>query len=120
MSHVSDAILFSPVWVQADLIRQRKLSPIDLTEGYLERIAQWNGSLDACARVTADSARAEAKRATAEIERGHYRGPLHGIPYGAKDLFATAGVATEWGAGCCRGQMFDRDATVVARLRDAG
>ncbi len=120
MSRVSEALLFSPVWALAELIRQRKLSPVDLTEAYLERIAQWNGTLNAFARVTPELARAQAKQAETEIARGRYRGPLHGIPYGAKDLFATAGIATEWGAGCCRGQMFDRDATVVAKLRDAG
>ena len=120
MSRVGEALLFAPVWELSDLIRQRKLSPVDLTEAYLERIAVWGERLNAFARVTPELARAQAKQAETEIARGHWRGPLHGIPYGAKDLFATAGIATEWGAGCCRGQMFDRDATVVTRLREAG
>ena len=120
MSEVSEAILFSPVWVLADLIRLRKLSPVDLTEAYLDRIGRWNGRLSAFARVTPEIARAQAKQAEQEIAQGRWRGPLHGVPYGAKDLFAVAGVETEWGADCCKGQRFDRDAAVVSRLRDAG
>src|SRR5258705_4210762 len=62
----------------------------------------------------------EAPKAEAEVNAGHYRGPLHGIPYGVKDLFSTANVPTEWGAAPCKGQVFNRDATVVRKLRDAG
>ncbi|MEK7329569.1 MAG: amidase, partial [Candidatus Eisenbacteria bacterium] len=77
-------------------------------------------ALNAFARVTPELALAQARAAEKEIDAGRYRGPLHGIPYGAKDLLATAGIATEWGATPCRGQVFDRDATVVRRLREAG
>jgi aspartyl-tRNA(Asn)/glutamyl-tRNA(Gln) amidotransferase subunit A len=101
-------------------IRARSLSPVELTEGYLDRIHRYAPKLNAFARVTPDLALEQARAAESEIARGHYRGPLHGIPYGAKDLFATAGIETEWGARACKGQKFDRDATVVKRLRDAG
>ena len=67
-----------------------------------------------------ERARAEARQAEDEIGRGRWRGPLHGIPYGAKDLFATADAPTEWGAACCAGQQFDHDASVITRLHDAG
>ncbi len=120
MSPVDEATLFASVTELSESIRQRKLSPVELTEGYLERMERWGGRLNAVARATPELARRQAKQAEDEIARGRWRGPLHGIPYGAKDLFATAGVATEWGAGCCAGQMFDQDATVITRLRDAG
>jgi aspartyl-tRNA(Asn)/glutamyl-tRNA(Gln) amidotransferase subunit A len=120
MSRIDEATLFAPVSELSESIRTRKLSPVELTEAYLQRIEHWGGKLNAVARATPDLARRQAKQAEDEINRGRYRGPLHGIPYGAKDLFATAGIATEWGAGCCAGQMFDRDATVVTRLREAG
>src|SRR5436309_35976 len=120
MSRIDEATLFAPVSELSESIRTRKLSPVELTEAYLQRIEHWGGKLNAVARATPDLARRQAKQAEDEINRGRYRGPLHGIPYGAKDLFATAGIATEWGAGCCAGQMFDRDATVITRLREAG
>jgi aspartyl-tRNA(Asn)/glutamyl-tRNA(Gln) amidotransferase subunit A len=104
----------------APKIRARSLSSIDLTDAYLERIERLAARLNAFAKVTADLAREQARAADDEIRRGHYRGPLHGIPYGAKDLLATAGIETSWGAEPCRGQVFDRDATVVRRLREAG
>src|SRR2546426_6139803 len=120
MSRIAEATLFAPVSELAEQIRQRKVSPVELTEAYLARIERWGGRLNAVARATPELSRRQAKQAEDEIARGRWRGPLHGIPYGAKDLFATAGVATEWGAGCCAGQMFDRDATVITRLREAG
>ena len=120
MSAIDEATLFAPVWQLSDRIRQRKLSPVELTEAYLARIERWGPKLNAVAYATPELAREQAKQAETEIGRGKWRGPLHGIPYGAKDLFSTAGIPTEWGAGCCRGQVFDRDATVVTRLRDAG
>jgi aspartyl-tRNA(Asn)/glutamyl-tRNA(Gln) amidotransferase subunit A len=101
-------------------IRARSISSIDLTEAYLARVERHAARFNAFARITADLAREQARAADDEIRRGRYRGPLHGIPYGAKDLLATAGIETTWGATPCRGQVFDRDATVVRRLREAG
>ena len=97
MSLPSADVLFLPVSELSARIKSRHLSPVDLTEGYLARIAKFGPRLNAFARVSPDRARAEARAAETEIARGRYRGPLHGIPYGAKDLFATAGIATEWG-----------------------
>ena len=117
---LDEGVLHQPVSELGPLIRARKLSPVELTEAYLARIEKYGGSLNAFARVTADLAREQARTAEKEIAAGRYRGPLHGIPYGAKDLLATAGIPTEWGAVPCRGQTFDRDATVVRKLREAG
>jgi aspartyl-tRNA(Asn)/glutamyl-tRNA(Gln) amidotransferase subunit A len=104
----------------AEKIRKRKLSPVELTQAYLDRIRRHAGALNAFVTVTDDLALAEARAAESEITHGRYRGPLHGIPYGAKDLLATAGIKTTWGAAPTRNQMFDRDATVIRRLREAG
>jgi aspartyl-tRNA(Asn)/glutamyl-tRNA(Gln) amidotransferase subunit A len=120
MSPIGDEVLFSTVVELSQRIRRRELSPVALTEAYLDRIRRWNGRLNAFARVTPELALSQARQAEAEIRRGRWRGPLHGIPYGAKDLFATAGIPTEWGAAPMRGQTPSQDATVVVRLRDAG
>ena len=120
MSRVDEATLFAPVSELSEQIRLRKLSPVDLTEGYLERIDRFGGKLNAVAHALPDVARAQARQAANEIAQGHWRGPLHGIPYGAKDLFAVTAAPTEWGAECCVGQQFDTDATVIRRLRAAG
>jgi aspartyl-tRNA(Asn)/glutamyl-tRNA(Gln) amidotransferase subunit A len=117
---IGEDILYLPITELGPRIRARLLSPVELTEAYLARIAKYDHSLNAFARVTPELARTQARQAEAEVSAGRYRGPLHGIPYGAKDLLATANVPTEWGAGPCRGQVFDRDATVVRRLREAG
>lgn len=101
-------------------IRTRALSAVDLTEAYLERIGRLDSRLNAFATVTEDLARAQARAADAEIRRGTYRGPLHGIPYGAKDLLATAGIPTSWGAVPSQGQVFEHDAAVVRKVREAG
>ena len=117
---IGEDVLFQSVSDLGPQIRARRLSPVELTEAYLARIARHGASLNAFARVTADLALEQAREAEREVNAGRYRGPLHGIPYGAKDLLATAGIPTEWGAAPCRGQVFDRDATVVRKLREAG
>lgn len=101
-------------------MRSRKLSPVELTEAYLARIRRLDRELNAFATVTPEVALREAREAEREISRGRQRGPLHGVPYGAKDLLATAGIPTTWGAAPTAAQTFDRDATVIRRLRDAG
>jgi len=120
MSRIGEEDLLLSVTELSARIRARRLAPVELTEAYLDRIHRFDSKLNAFARVTPDLALEQARAAEAEINRGRYRGPLHGVPYGAKDLFATAGIPTEWGAVPCRGQVFDRDATVVRRLREAG
>jgi aspartyl-tRNA(Asn)/glutamyl-tRNA(Gln) amidotransferase subunit A len=117
---LGEDVLFQSVSELAPRIRARQISPVELTESYLDRIDQYAGSLNAFAYVTHDLAIAQATAAEKEISAGRYRGPLHGIPYGAKDLLATAGIPTEWGAWPCKGQVFDRDATVIRKLREAG
>src|SRR5918912_1066482 len=117
---LSDDILFSSITDLSKQIRAKRLSPVELTEGYLDRLEKFGPRLGAVASLMRDSALAEARAAEAEIRRGHYRGPLHGIPYGAKDLLATKNAKTTWGATPYKDQQFDYDATIVQRLRDAG
>ncbi|MGE5346126.1 MAG: amidase [Acidithiobacillales bacterium] len=104
----------------SEKIRKRELSPVDLTEACLERLETTGPVLGAVITVTRDLARKEAKAAREEVAAGSWRGPLHGIPYGVKDLLATKGIPTTWGAEPYRDQVFDYDATVVRRLREAG
>ena len=112
--------LFAPVSELAAQIRARRLSPVELAEGYLQRLETTGRRLNAVAHVMRETALGEARQAEDEIRRGRYRGPLHGIPYGVKDLCATRGAPTTWGATPYREQRFDYDATVVTRLREAG
>jgi aspartyl-tRNA(Asn)/glutamyl-tRNA(Gln) amidotransferase subunit A len=117
---IGEETLYLSITELGPRIRERLLSPVELTEAYLLRIARYDKSLNAFARLTPDVALQQARKAEAEVNAGKYRGPLHGIPYGAKDLLATANIPTEWGAAPCKGQVFNRDATVVRKLRDAG
>jgi aspartyl-tRNA(Asn)/glutamyl-tRNA(Gln) amidotransferase subunit A len=112
--------LYAPVSELAAQIRARKLSPVELAEAYLERLETVGRRLNAVAHVMRESALKEARQAEDEIRRGNYRGTLHGIPYGVKDLCATREAPTTWGATPYKGQKFDYDATVVTRLREAG
>jgi len=111
---------FLPVRELAARIRSRKLSPVALTSGCLERLETIGPRYNAVVTVMRDAALADARRAEKEIAAGRYRGPLHGIPCGVKDLLATKGAPTTWGAAPYREQRFDYDATVVERLRAAG
>jgi aspartyl-tRNA(Asn)/glutamyl-tRNA(Gln) amidotransferase subunit A len=100
--------------------RARRLSPVDATRSCLERIARFDPELHAFITVTADLALDQARVATAELERGHDRGPLHGVPIALKDLIDTAGVATTGGSAVFADRIPKEDAVVVRRLRDAG
>lgn len=102
------------------LFRSRALSPVELVRGLLERIERFDGRCNAFLRLTPDSALAEAKQAEAEIAAGRVRGPLHGIPYAVKDLIDVAGLPTTCNSKILRHNIASRDATVVARLREAG
>jgi porphobilinogen synthase len=105
---------FRPVRELAEAVRGRRISPIDLAEVFLERLERLGPRYNAVVTVTRQRALIEARRAEDEIAGGLWRGPLHGIPYGAKDLLATAGgIPTTWGAAPLRAQAFDFDATVV-------
>lgn len=115
-----EQLAFYPVLHLAELIRTRRVSPIELTELYLHRLKLHGQRLEAVVTLTEDRALAQARQADAEIRGGRYRGLLHGIPWGAKDLLATRGIRTTWGAKPYENQMLDEDATVVRRLDDAG
>jgi aspartyl-tRNA(Asn)/glutamyl-tRNA(Gln) amidotransferase subunit A len=113
-------VLFAGVAALSARLRARELSPVELTEAYLARIAELGPRLDCFVTVTAERARAEARAAEAEIAAGRWRGPLHGVPYGLKDLLDTKGIRTTFGAAPFADRVPDRDATVAARLADAG
>lgn len=102
------------------LIRSRKLSPVELTQICLSRIEGFNPALNAFITVTADSALAEAHKAEAEIRKGRWKGPLHGVPLALKDLFDTAGVPTTAASDAFKGRVPAQDAEVVRRLKQAG
>jgi Asp-tRNA(Asn)/Glu-tRNA(Gln) amidotransferase A subunit family amidase len=104
----------------AELVRTKRVTSVELTEMYLGRIARLNLKLNCVVTVTEALAMAQAKEADREIAAGRYRGPLHGIPYGVKDLCAAKGYPTTWGAAPFKNRIIDVDATVVSRLRDAG
>src|ERR1700681_3259309 len=117
---VSEKILFLPVTELAKRIRQKQLSPVELTEAYLERSRTIGARLNAYATLTPDLAMKQARAAEKEIAAGKYRGPLHGIPYAAKDLLAVRGYPTGWGARPYADQRFDYDAMVIKKLEAAG
>ena len=102
------------------LLRDRKTTAVELAEYFLDRLERLGPNYNAVVTVLREPARAEARERDAELRRGKDRGPLHGIPYGAKDLLAVAGAPTSWGAQPYRDQLLQDDATVVRRLRDAG
>ncbi|HEX6915395.1 MAG TPA: amidase [Chitinophagaceae bacterium] len=104
----------------ASLIHGRKISSVELTEFFISRLEKYDDSLKAVITITRDIAMQQAKQADAEIAAGKYRGPLHGIPYGLKDLFAVKGTRTTWGAAPYKDQVIDEDAYVYQRLREAG
>ncbi|HBY58560.1 MAG TPA: amidase [Solibacterales bacterium] len=104
----------------AALIKARKVTSEQLTRMYLARIKRYDPKLHAVITLTEDLALRQARQADQEIAAGKYRGPLHGLPYGLKDLFATKGIKTTWGSGAHKDQIIDEDATVVRKLRDAG
>ena len=104
----------------ARLIERKELSPVELTESRLQRIERLDGRLNSFIRVLGDAARAEARTAEAEIAAGRYKGPLHGIPIGLKDIYETAGVATTGHSKVMQNHVPAADAVSVAKLRAAG
>jgi Asp-tRNA(Asn)/Glu-tRNA(Gln) amidotransferase A subunit family amidase len=115
-----DDIAFLPAHQLSALIKSRRITSARLTDIYLTRLKRLNPTLLCAVTIMEEQARAESARADAELAAGHYRGPLHGLPYGVKDLFATKGVPTTWGAKDFEHRIIDMDAEVVVRLRDAG
>jgi Asp-tRNA(Asn)/Glu-tRNA(Gln) amidotransferase A subunit family amidase len=115
-----EELAFLPVSELSDLVRRRRVTSLQLTEMYLARLERYDPVLKCVVNLTAQRALAQARAADAEIARGRYRGPLHGIPWGAKDLLAVKGTPTTWGTTPFKSQMIDEDATVVRRLDEAG
>jgi Asp-tRNA(Asn)/Glu-tRNA(Gln) amidotransferase A subunit family amidase len=117
----SDAdIAFAPLWKLARWIQSRQLESERLTALYLQRIQTWDARLKSVITVTRDLALEQARSADLEIAAGRYRGPLHGIPWGAKDLLDTAGIRTTYGAEPFKNRVPSKDAAVVQRLQEAG
>jgi aspartyl-tRNA(Asn)/glutamyl-tRNA(Gln) amidotransferase subunit A len=113
---IDESVLFLPAVELGQRIRARKLSPVELTEAYLKKLEGAGKKLGAVVTVTRNLALEQAKRAEAEIRSGRIRSPIHGVPYGAKDLLATRGIPTTWGATPYKDQVFTDDATVIRRL----
>ena len=116
----SQGLAFASVRELAELVKTQKVTSVALTKMYLERLKKYNPRLHFVITLTEERALASAEAADKEIAAGKFRGPLHGIPWGAKDLLAVKGYPTTWGAGGFERQSFDYDATVVERLDAAG
>ena len=112
--------LYMPIRKLGEHIRYGAISPVELTELFLKRLETLGPELNAVVTVTRERALSLAKKAEKEIKAGQYKGPLHGIPYGVKDLLATKGIATTWGAAPFKNQIFNYDATVIKKLDRAG
>jgi Asp-tRNA(Asn)/Glu-tRNA(Gln) amidotransferase A subunit family amidase len=113
-------VAFWPVRHLAELVRTKQVSSVELTEMYLARLHRYNAQLNNVVTFLDEHGLAEARRADREIAAGRYRGPLHGIPWGAKDIISVKGFTTTWGSPAFKEQRFDYDASVVEMLREAG
>lgn len=117
---LSEDVLYLSTRELGEQIRSGKISAVELTESYIERSKRLGPKFNAYVTITEELALTQARAAQEEISRGHYRGPLHGIPYAAKDLLAVKGYKTTWGARPYADQSFDYNATVIERLTEAG
>lgn len=115
-----EEVAFWPIPHLAELVRTRQVSATELTTMYLERLKRYNPLLNCVVSLTEDLAVQQAAQADREIAAGGYRGPLHGLPWGCKDIIAVAGYPTTWGSGAFKDQVIDSEATVVRLLREAG
>lgn len=115
-----DQLAFSDALTLGSLIAKRKISSVQLTNLYLARLHKYGSTYGAVVTIMRDRALREARAADHELSAGRSRGPLHGVPYGAKDLLAAVGAPTTWGAAPYRSQVFDYDASVVRKLKEAG
>ena len=111
---------FWPVRHLAELVRTQQVTSLELTEMYVARLHRYNGLLNNVVTFLDDVGREQAKQADREIAAGHYKGPLHGIPWGAKDIISVKGFKTTWGSPAFKEQMLDYDASVIEMLREAG
>ncbi|GAB3906228.1 amidase [Larkinella knui] len=115
-----DDLAFYTVAQLGELLKTRQITSEELTRFFLNRLKTYNARLFCVITFTEETALQQARRADAEIKAGNYRGPLHGIPYGAKDLFAKTGYKTTWGSVPYQNQTLDYDATIIQRLEKAG
>ncbi len=115
-----DDLAFYSMRELGELLRTRQITSTALTKFFLERLKKYNPMLLCVVNLTEERALKEAAKADAEIAAGHYRGSLHGIPYGAKDILAAKGYPTTWGSPIYKNQMIDKDAAVVKKLSEAG
>lgn len=115
-----EQLAYASVSELAELMRTRKITSTQLTKMYLDRLKKYGSKLECVVTLTEELALKQAQQADAEIAAGKYRGPLHGIPYGAKDLLAKKGYKTTWGSVPYKEQMLDADATVIQKLEAAG
>jgi Asp-tRNA(Asn)/Glu-tRNA(Gln) amidotransferase A subunit family amidase len=115
-----EELAFLPAVQLSALVRAKKITSTALTTMYLNRLKQYSPKLTCVITLTEDLALEQAKQADTDLRRGKYHGPLHGIPYGAKDLFDTKGILTTWGAEPYQTRVADADATVIEKLRSAG
>ena len=115
-----DALAFYTVRQLSSLIKNHKITSVELTKFFLDRLKKYGDTLHCVISLTEELAMEQARRADNELARGIYRGPLHGIPYGVKDLFAVKGYKTTWGAMPYKDQVRNETATVVNKLEDAG
>lgn len=113
-------LAFYSILQLADLVQHKKISSVELTKFFIGRLKKWGDTLQCVITLTEDIAMKQARQADDEIKRGIYRGPLHGIPYGLKDLFAVKGTRTTWGSTPYKDQVIDTDAFVYSQLRNAG
>lgn len=113
-------LAFYTIYQLASLIKTKQISSVELTKFFIDRLKKHGNDLECVITITDSLALAQARRADDELKRGIYRGPLHGMPYGAKDILAAKGYKTTWGAAPFKDQSFDYNATVVEKLEQAG
>ena len=120
MTQASTALHYLTIHEASSLLKDRKLSPVELTRAFLDRIERLDGTLQSYITVLGESALSDARSAEAEIQRGDYKGPLHGIPIALKDLYDTKGIATTAGSKIMADRVPTEDATTTARLKASG
>jgi len=113
-------IAFAPAAQQANWLRTKQITSVELTQLHLDRLKKHDGKLECVITLTEDAAMEQARQADRELAAGRSRGPLHGLPFGLKDLFDTAGIRSTWGAAPYKDRVPDRNSAVYNRLRDAG
>ncbi len=115
-----EELVFYPIEDLAWLLEKQKVTPLQLTKIYIDRIKKYDDTLKSVVTITEDLALQQAKKATEEIKNGNYKGYLHGIPYGVKDLLSVEGYKTTWGATPYKDQTIDETATIVKKMEDSG